>query len=186
MPAFPASLVLPALVLAFADDSDLREQRAGLLFDADLVRQQEVLLSGNVRATAYTHTEADHIAYGRRSAFGTELRCDEDYHSAAADWSWLPLGTKFRLAGSDRIFVVDDYGSALVGTWTVDIYLPSEALMNRWGVRRMDIEVLEFGSFENSRRILADRTAWWHCAAMHRWMDGEEWWREHLPAESGR
>ena len=36
--------------------------------------------------------------------------------SAAADWSRFPLGTKFKIRGTDTIYVVDDYGPALVGT----------------------------------------------------------------------
>ena len=82
-----------------------------------------------VRSTAYTHTESDHLVYGNRSALGTELRYTPEYHSVAADWSRFPLGTKFRIRGYDRIFVVDDYGSALVGTHTIDVYFPDKDRM---------------------------------------------------------
>ncbi len=59
---------------------------------------QSPLLIRGVRTTAYTHTEADHLPYGNRSALGTELRYTPEYHSVAADWSRFPLGTKFRIA----------------------------------------------------------------------------------------
>src|SRR5262245_987715 len=43
-----------------------------------------------VRTTAYHHSEPG----GRVTAVGGYLR---PTHSAAADWSWLPAGTKFRI-----------------------------------------------------------------------------------------
>jgi len=53
--------------------------------------------------------------------------------------------------------MVDDYGSALVGTNTIDLYMPSHRSMNHWGVRHADIELLEMGDFEKSRQILKGR-----------------------------
>ena len=119
-----------------------------------------------VRTTAYTHTEKDHIKYGKRTASGKMLSCKTSYTSAAADWSEFPLGTKFRIKGEATIYVIDDYGSALVGTRTIDIYCPSRSAMNEWGVRHVEIEILEFGSFEKSAKLLAGRTKWSHCKAM--------------------
>ncbi len=63
--------------------------------------------------------------------------------SAAADWSRYPLGTKFRMVGQPHVYVIDDYGSALVGTDTIDIYKPNLTMMKEWGVREIDIEILE-------------------------------------------
>lgn len=54
-------------------------------------------------------------------------------------------------------YVVDDYGSALVGTETIDIYKPERETMNEWGVRNVPIRVLQWGSVEESRRILEGR-----------------------------
>ncbi len=120
-----------------------------------------------VRATAYTHTEADHRRFGRLSAAGHRLRSGNPYHSAAADWSFLPLGTVFRIKGIDRLYMIDDYGSALVGTTTVDLYKTSKRDMNRWGARQVSIEILRFGSLEASLEILSGRTHYAHCATMH-------------------
>jgi len=53
--------------------------------------------------------------------------------------------------------VIDDYGSALVGTETIDLYMPSRRLMNQWGVRRVNIEVLEEGSYIISLKVLRSR-----------------------------
>ena len=108
-----------------------------------------------VRTTAYTHTEADHIKYAKSTASGTELRAEVSYTSAASDWSVFPVGTIFRIRGLDRIFVIDDYGSALVGTETIDLYHPNTKGMNIWGVQHVDIEILEYGSLEESLDILS-------------------------------
>lgn len=125
-----------------------------------------ILLFQGIRTTAYTHTESDHLIYGKKTAAGTELRYEPSYHSVAADWSRFPLGTKFRIRGYDRIFVVEDYGSALVGTNTLDLYFPDKERMNNWGVRYVDIEVLAFGSFHESRKIVAARAIYHHCRQM--------------------
>jgi len=110
-----------------------------------------------VRTTAYTHTESDHIQYGRKNAVGTTLQYGSKVRSAAADWSKYPLGTRFTIEGLPYEYVVDDYGSALVGTETIDIYKPEKSSMGDWGVRNVPIKVIEWGSFEESRKILDGR-----------------------------
>lgn len=144
---------------------------------ASAASQQPVLVTTSIRTTAYTHTEADHIKYGKKTALGTDLRYTPEYHSVAADWSRFPLGTKFRMKGVDRLFVVDDYGKALVGSRTVDIYFPSKGQMNHWGVRHVDIDVVEFGNFHESRKILAARANYPHCLEMLASMTRDDWWQ---------
>src|ERR1700739_2078410 len=68
-----------------------------------------------VKTTAYCHTERAHRRYGKSNAGDCRLLAAE-FNSAAADWSRFPVGTKFRIAGSDRKYVIDDYGSAPVRT----------------------------------------------------------------------
>ncbi len=97
-----------------------------------------------IRTTAYTHTEGDHCRYGYCTALGTKLQYGK-INSAAADWSRWPAGTKFRIKATKEIFVVDDYGFALAGTNTIDLYKPTHAQMREWGVRRVTIEILEWG-----------------------------------------
>ena len=118
-----------------------------------------------VRTTAYTHSESDHIIYGARSAVGNQLKFGA-VRSAAADWSVFPVGTIFQIEGSPYIYQVDDYGSALVGTNTIDIYQPTKAHMNAWGVRNVNIRVLKWGSRTKSLAILRDRQAYGHVRAM--------------------
>ena len=119
-----------------------------------------------VRTTAYTHTEGDHLAYGPKNAVGTHLLYSEQYRSAAADWSVYPLGTKFKIKGQPYIYIVDDYGSALVGTGTIDIYQPSKSLRKKWGRRIVEIQIIEWGSSKQSMKQLAARTHYRHCAKM--------------------
>jgi len=110
----------------------------------------------SVRTTAYTHTESDHIQYGARTAVGTGLR-HGTVRSAAADWSVFPVGTVFRINGDSTVYVVDDYGSALVGTRTIDLYKPTRDAMNRWGRRTVSIEILKWGSWSKSLAVLKPR-----------------------------
>jgi 3D (Asp-Asp-Asp) domain-containing protein len=109
-----------------------------------------------VKTTAYTHNESDHIKFGARTAVGTPLRHGQ-VRSAAADWSIYPVGTVFQIQDDDSLYIVDDYGSALVGTKTIDLYKPSFSAMNRWGTRHVTIKVLKWGSFEKSLAILKPR-----------------------------
>jgi hypothetical protein len=77
--------------------------------------------------------------------------------SAAADWSRFPLGTRFQIVGAQDRYVIDDYGGALVGTNTIDLYKTSRKAMRLWGVRRVDIDILEWGSRQQSLKVLAPR-----------------------------
>ncbi len=127
-----------------------------------------------VRTTAYTHSESDHIAYGPRSAAGTHLKYTDTERSAAADWSVYPLGTRFKIKGEPYVYVVDDYGSALVGTGTIDIYQPSKALMRKWGRRVVEIQIIQWGSSRLSMEKLSARTRYRHCARMQANLEEQE------------
>jgi 3D (Asp-Asp-Asp) domain-containing protein len=106
----------------------------------------------NVRTTAYTKTESG----GRRNALGMYLS-GRHLISAASDWSRYPLGTRFRIVDTQEEYIIDDYGTALVGTETIDLYKPSRLEMKRWGVRHVDIDVLQWGSAEQSLKVLGPR-----------------------------
>ena len=120
-----------------------------------------------VRTTAYTHSESDHVGYGPKNAIGTYLKYGSRVRSAAADWSVYPLGTKFKIKGEPYTYVIDDYGSALVGTATIDIYQPNKWLMRQWGRRVVEIEVIEWGSSRLSMEKLSDRRGYKHCRQMY-------------------
>src|SRR5947207_804155 len=105
-----------------------------------------------VRTTAYTKTESG----GRRNALGKYLS-GRHVMSAASDWSRFPLGTRFRIVGGKEEYIIDDYGTALIGTNTIDLYKPTRLEMRRWGVRHVDIDVLQWGSEEKSLKVLGPR-----------------------------
>jgi 3D (Asp-Asp-Asp) domain-containing protein len=119
----------------------------------------------HVRTTAYTHSESDHLKHGRRTALGTQLRTGS-INSAAADWSRWPAGTVFRIQETGQLFEVDDYGWALSGTNTIDLYKPSRRAMNQWGVRRVTIENLRWGDVDRSLAILRGRSKYKHIRRM--------------------
>ena len=111
-----------------------------------------------VRTTAYSHLESDSLQYGTKNAAGTNLKYGR-VRSAAADWSVYPVGTVFRIDGEPYLYEVDDYGSALVGTKTIDLYKPSMSAMRDWGVRNVDIEILRWGCYAKSLEILEPRAS---------------------------
>ncbi|MFL6521341.1 MAG: hypothetical protein ACJ8NS_14050 [Chthoniobacterales bacterium] len=182
----------------------------------------------NVRTTAYTHTEADHLPYGNHNALGGRLHAatgavrraeytpraipvngDDvaDYRrvsysgpalekfalketkttklvktkhgtkkvvvtqrpqigSAAADWSRWPAGTVFRLISTGQVYRVDDYGWALAGRNTIDLYMPSRHEMNSWGARLENIQILQWGDPNESLRKLQAHQSYRHIRRM--------------------
>ena len=102
-----------------------------------------------VKTTAYT---GKHNAIGKPLQHGTVT-------SAAADWSEFPLGTRFRILKNNKQYIVDDYGSAMVGTRTIDLYMPSSAAISAWGVQRVEIEIQEWGSPRRSLEVLSPRAS---------------------------
>lgn len=119
-----------------------------------------------VRTTAYTCSESDHLIYGSKNATGTYLRYTDRVRSAAADWSFYPVGTTFRIKGLPYLYVVDDYGSALTGTGTIDLYKPSKEVMGQWGRRNVEVSIVQWGSMARSAELLSNRTQFVHCKTM--------------------
>ena len=114
-----------------------------------------------VRMTAYTSAEAG----GRHDACGGLLTTGA-IHSAAADWSRYPVGTQFQILETGEVCEIDDYGSALVGTDTIDLYKDSGHQMRTWGVRMVHIKILEWGSPRRSLEILTPRARNSHVRSM--------------------
>jgi 3D (Asp-Asp-Asp) domain-containing protein len=106
----------------------------------------------NVRTTAYCSREAG----GHRNAVG-EYLSGRIVRSAASDWSRFPFGTRFKIVSTSEEYVIDDYGTALVGTNTIDLYKNSRLEMRQWGVRHVDIDILQWGSDEQSVKVLEPR-----------------------------
>ena len=190
----------------------------------------------NVRTTAYTHTESDHLPYGNHNALGGKLHAatgairraeytpraipvngddQPDYRrasysgpalekfslketkttklvktkhgtkkvvvthkpqigSAAADWSRWPVGTVFRLISTGQVYRVDDYGWALAGRNTIDLYMPSRREMNAWGAREENIQILQWGSTGESLRLLQAHQGYRHIRRMVLELQGQD------------
>lgn len=109
-----------------------------------------------VKATAYSYGSQCNGAWAKQNAIGGKLRTGE-VNSAAADWSRFPVGTKFRVVETGKIYQVDDYGSAMVGKDKVDLYMPDYRQVGRWGVRNVTLEIVEWGCPEKSLSILKPR-----------------------------
>jgi 3D (Asp-Asp-Asp) domain-containing protein len=107
-----------------------------------------------VRTTAYMGSGARHGA--AKNANDSPLKSG-NLNSAAADWSRFPLGTKFNICGTDRVYVIDDYGPALVGTNKIDLCMASRREMHHWGVRKVTINIIEPGSYDRSLALLKPR-----------------------------
>lgn len=190
----------------------------------------------NVRTTAYTHTESDHLAYGNHTALGGRLHAatgairraeftpraipvngndPADYRrasysgpaldkfslketkttkvvktkhgtkrvvvtrkpqigSAAADWSRWPAGTVFRLISTGQVYRVEDYGWALAGRNTIDLYMPSRSTMNSWGAREENIQILQWGDANESLRLLQAHQGYRHIRRMVLELEGQD------------
>ena len=94
--------------------------------------------------------------------------------SAAADWSRWPAGTVFRLLSTGQNYRVEDYGWALSGRNTIDLYMANQREMNNWGARHETIEVLKWGDPEESLQFLRRHQDYRHIKRMVLELEGRE------------
>jgi 3D (Asp-Asp-Asp) domain-containing protein len=96
------------------------------------------------------------------------------YGSAAADWSRWPAGTIFRLLSTGQIYRVDDYGWALAGRNTIDLYMATPNEMNAWGARNEPIQILRWGDPQESLRFLQSHQGYRHIRRMVLELEGHD------------
>ena len=94
--------------------------------------------------------------------------------SAAADWSRWPAGTVFRLLSTGQNYRVEDYGWALSGRNTIDLYMANQREMNNWGARAETIEVLKWGDPQESLQFLRRHQDYRHIKRMVLELEGRE------------
>lgn len=94
--------------------------------------------------------------------------------SAAADWSRWPAGTVFRLLSTGQNYRVEDYGWALSGRNTIDLYMANQREMNNWGARHETIEVLKWGDPEESLQFLRRHQDYRHIKRMVLELEGRQ------------
>ena len=99
---------------------------------------------------------------------------NEVYGSAAADWARWPAGTIFRVLSTGQLYRVEDYGWALSGCNTIDLYMATPREMNGWGVRQELIQIVQWGDREESLRKLARHTKYRHIKRMVLELEGRE------------
>ena len=116
------------------------------------------------RTTRTTRTAKRAVAVSRPPQIG----------SAAADWSRWPAGTVFRLLSTGQNYRVEDYGWALSGRNTIDLYMPNQREMNSWGARQESIEVLKWGDPQESLQFLQSHQNYRHLKRMVLELEGRE------------
>ena len=89
-----------------------------------------------VKATAYTGSPAEG---GDMTYLGT--KCREGY-TIAVDPKVIPLGTRVYIPQFGKVFVAEDTGSAIKGK-KIDIFMNSYAKAMEWGIRYIDIIILD-------------------------------------------
>jgi 3D (Asp-Asp-Asp) domain-containing protein len=94
--------------------------------------------------------------------------------SAAADWSRWPAGTVFRLLSTGQSYRVEDYGWALSGRNTIDLYMANQREMNSWGAREETIEILQWGDPEESLQFLRRHQDYRHIKRMVLELEGHD------------
>jgi 3D (Asp-Asp-Asp) domain-containing protein len=94
--------------------------------------------------------------------------------SAAADWARWPMGTTFRLISTGQIYRVEDYGWALAGRNTIDLYMANTRDMNTWGARDEAIQILQWGDARESLRFLESKQNYKHIKRMVLELQGDE------------
>ena len=94
--------------------------------------------------------------------------------SAAADWARWPMGTTFRLLSTGQIYRVEDYGWALAGRNTIDLYMANSRDMNAWGARLEPIQVLRWGDPQQSLDFLRAHQDYKHVRRMVLELEGRE------------
>ena len=154
-----AAVVLAAALLPACTTADASRQASHAAVPAKTAKTVPVV------ATAYGASAKCNSKWAGKNAIGGRLKSGQ-VTSAAADWSRFPVGTKFRVKETGRVYVVDDYGSAMVGKDKVDLFKTSYRDVYRWGVRNVNLEIIEWGSFEKSLTILKPRSRSRHVKSM--------------------
>jgi len=120
--------------------------------------------------TTTTTTRTVKVVRGKRVV----VKGNPKIGSAAADWSRWPMGTTFRLLSTGQIYRVDDYGWALAGRNTIDLYMATQAEMNAWGAREEPIQILKWGESKESLRFLERHQDYKHIRRMVLELQGNE------------
>lgn len=126
------------------------------------------------KSTRTTTVKAVAITRGAKRAVAVIKTPPPKIGSAAADWARWPAGTTFRLLSTGQIYRVDDYGWALAGRNTIDLYMANPTDMNSWGTREEQIQVLTWGDPQESLKYLRPHQSYKHIRRMVMELEGRE------------
>jgi 3D (Asp-Asp-Asp) domain-containing protein len=126
------------------------------------------------RVTTTTTTRVTKTATTRGAKRAVAVSKPPKIGSAAADWSRWPMGTTFRLLSTGQMYRVEDYGWALAGRNTIDLYMANQRDMNSWGARQEPIQVLQWGDREQSLQFLRSHTDYKHIKRMVLELEGRD------------
>jgi 3D (Asp-Asp-Asp) domain-containing protein len=165
-----AENVSRALAVSDSDDSEIiRVSNSGPALQPFLV--EETKTTTRVTTTTRITRAAKVSRLARRAgAVGRPPKIG----SAAADWSRWPMGTTFRLLSTGQIYRVEDYGWALSGRNTIDLYMANRRDMNSWGARQEPIQVLRWGDPQQSLQFLQSHQDYKHIKRMVLELEGRE------------
>ena len=76
------------------------------------------------------------------------------------------MGTTFRLLSTGQMYCVEDYGWALSGRNTIDLYMANQRDMNQWGARQEPIQILHWGDPRESLQFLQSHQDYKHIRRM--------------------
>jgi len=166
-PIHRAENVLRAIPVSESDDVDVRQvSNSGAIlqpFSMDETRTT-TRVKTTTRVTKTTRVVKRAIAVAKAPQIG----------SAAADWSRWPMGTSFRLLSTGQMYRVEDYGWALSGRNTIDLYMSNQREMNSWGAREETIQVLQWGDPQQSLQFLQSHQNYKHIKRMVLELEGHD------------
>lgn len=153
-----------ALPVAMADSSDRQ------MAYTSVQRQPFSLEEPRTKTTKVTKTTRG----GKKVVVTKTKTTAPKIGSAAADWARWPAGTTFRVLSTGQMYRVDDYGWALSGRNTLDLYMATPRDMNSWGARQEPIQVLHWGDSQASLRLLQPHQSSKHIRRMILELEGNE------------
>jgi 3D (Asp-Asp-Asp) domain-containing protein len=165
-----AENVSRALAISDSDDSEIiRVSNSGAALQPFSLEEMKTTARVTTTITTKRVTKTSRLA--RRAV---AVRRPPKIGSAAADWSRWPMGTTFRLLSTGQIYRVEDYGWALSGRNTIDLYMANRRDMNSWGARQEPIQVLRWGDPQQSLQFLQSHQDYKHIKRMVLELEGRE------------
>jgi hypothetical protein len=78
------------------------------------------------------------------------------------------------LLSTGQMYRVDDYGWALSGRNTIDLYMANQRDMNSWGARPQLIQILQWGDPQQSLQFLQSHQDYRHIKRMVLELEGRD------------